>query len=72
MNALSTIMGWIILSVLMVYAAVVCVGVFKAHHLNADRAWKRLGCRACTALAVALPVLSLLKTVELACLAICG
>ncbi len=71
-NAILIVGIWILLNILTIYAAVVCAGVFKTHCINADRVWKKHYCRACTALSVVLPVLSVLKTVELACLATCG
>lgn len=64
MNIALTIITWVLLSILTIYAAVVCVGVFKAHCLNANRAWKRHCCRVWMALAVVLPVLSVLKTTQ--------
>lgn len=72
LNAVLVVGIWILLSVLMVYAAVVCVGVFKAHYFNANKVWKRHCYRVWMALAITLPVLSVLKTIELAWLAVCG
>lgn len=71
MNIALSIIIWILLSILTIYAAVVCVGVFKKHYLNANRMWKKHCYRVWTALAVILPVLSVLKTIQLACSAIC-
>ena len=65
MNIALTIITWILLSALTIYAAVVCVGVFKEHYLNANRTLKKHCCRVWTALAVTLPVLSVLKTIQL-------
>lgn len=71
-NAILTIVIWMLLSILTIYAAIVCVGVFKSHCINANRAWKKHCCRVWMAFAITLPALSILKTIELARLAISG
>ncbi len=71
-NAILIVGVWILLSILMVYTAVVCVGIFKMHYYNTNKAWKKHFCRVWTVLAMLLPILSVVKTIHTVCLAVNG
>lgn len=72
MNVVLSIGIWILLSVLMFFTAVKCVGIFKMHYYNTNKVWKKQFCRAWTLLAITLPILSVVKTIQTVCLAVNG